>query len=89
MVEKLNAMPGVSCLPCDGTFYSFPNVQQAIDALDGVDDDVAFAEYLLNEAGVALVPGSAFGLPGHVRISYATSMENLEKAMDRIAKALA
>ena len=88
VVDKLNAMPGVSCLPCDGTFYCFPNVQDAIDALDGVDDDVAFAEYLINEAGVALVPGSAFGLPGHARISYATSMENLEKAMERIAKAL-
>jgi aspartate aminotransferase len=54
----------------------------------GCDDDVSFAERLLNEAGVALVPGSAFGLPGYARISYATSMNNLEKAMDRLQAAL-
>ena len=84
VVDRLNAMAGVECLPCDGTFYCFPNVEAAIDALDGVDDDVALAEYLIGEAGVALVPGSAFGLAGHVRISYATSMKNLQKAMDRL-----
>ncbi len=84
VVNRLNAMAGVDCAPCDGTFYCFPNVQEAIDALPDVDDDVALAEYLIGEAGVALVPGSAFGLPGHARISYATSMENLGKAMDRL-----
>ena len=54
----------------------------------GAKDDVAFAEQLINDAGVALVPGSAFGLPGYARISYATSMENLERAMDRLQQAL-
>ncbi|KAB7623651.1 pyridoxal phosphate-dependent aminotransferase [Alkalilimnicola sp. S0819] len=86
VVDRLNDMQGVNCLSADGTFYAFPNVQGAIDALDGVEDDVSLAEYLISEAGVALVPGSAFGLPGHARISYATSMENLEKAMDRLKK---
>ncbi len=88
VVERLNAMPGVRCLPSDGTFYSFPNVSDAVQALDGVEDDVQLAQMLLEKAGVALVPGSAFGAPGHVRISFATSMENLEKALDRIEQTL-
>ncbi len=86
--KALDAIPGLSCLPSDGTFYSFPNAEGAIEALDGIDDDVVLAEYILNEAKVAVVPGSAFGLAGHFRVSYATSMENLEEAVSRIAKLL-
>jgi len=86
--RTLDAIPGLSCLPSDGTFYSFPNAQGAIDAVDGIDDDVVLAEYILNEARVAVVPGSAFGLPGHFRVSYATSMDNLERALQRIADLL-
>jgi aspartate aminotransferase len=88
LVEALNALPGVDCLPCQGTFYCFPNLEEAITGLDGVDDDVALAEYLLNEAEVALVPGSAFGAPGHLRLSYATSLENLHEAVLRIRDVL-
>ncbi|OQX48057.1 MAG: aspartate aminotransferase, partial [Candidatus Sedimenticola endophacoides] len=77
VVERLNAMPGVECLPADGTFYCFPRVQEAIDKIAGVHNDVELAEHLIEHAGVALVPGSAFGLDGHVRLSIATSMENL------------
>lgn len=88
VVERLNGMRGVSAIAADGTFYSFPNVVEAMQNL-GTEDDVAFCEQLLQEAGVAVVPGSAFGLPGHIRISYATSMDNLVKAMDRLEKALA
>ncbi|MDX1594870.1 MAG: pyridoxal phosphate-dependent aminotransferase [Gammaproteobacteria bacterium] len=88
LVEKLQALPGVECLPSDGTFYSFPDFSGVIANLDGVDDDLQLAEYLINEAGVALVPGSAFGTPGHVRISFATSQENLDKAVERIARVL-
>ncbi len=84
VVSRLNAMRGVSCIEGDGTFYAFPDMSQAIANIEGVADDLALAEYLIEKAGVALVPGTAFGLPGHARISYATSMENLEKAMDRI-----
>lgn len=84
VVERLNAIEGFECLPSDGTFYSFPNVAGALDKL-GLSSDTEFSEYLLNEVGVALVPGSAFGLPGHIRLSFATGMENLEKALDRIA----
>ncbi len=85
VVDRLNGMAGIECLPTDGTFYVFPKVQGMIDAINGVNDDLELAEYLIEHAGVALVPGSAFGLGGHVRISIATSRANLEKALDRIA----
>ncbi len=84
VVERLNAIDGVSCLPSDGTFYSFPNIEGALHKL-GIEDDTEFGKRLLEEANVAVVPGAAFGLGGHVRLSFATSMENLEKALDRIA----
>ncbi|MEJ2395237.1 MAG: pyridoxal phosphate-dependent aminotransferase [Candidatus Thiodiazotropha sp.] len=88
VVERLNRMDGIECLPSDGTFYCFPNVEKALSKLSGVKNDLEFSEYLITEAGVALVPGTAFGLSGHVRISIATSMQNLEKALDRIEKVL-
>ena len=89
VVERLNGMQGVECLPTDGTFYVFPSVKGLIDAIDGVSDDLQLAEHLIVNAGVALVPGTAFGTPGHVRLSIATSMENLENALDRIEQAVA
>jgi len=88
VVNELNNISGVECLTTDGTFYVFPNVEKLFTQLDGINNDLDFAEYLIEKAGVALVPGSAFGCPGHVRISIATSMENLESALDRIKKAL-
>jgi aspartate aminotransferase len=88
VVGALNGIPGVKCLPADGTFYCFPHVQPVIDRLKGIHNDVEFAEYLLEAAGVALVPGSAFGAPGYVRISFATSLKILKEAMKRLAKAL-
>ena len=87
LVDALNKLPGVSCLSGDGTFYVFPDFSDAI-AKSPCDDDVAFAEHLLSEAGVALVPGSAFGAPGCMRLSFATSMEMLESAIERLDKAL-
>jgi aspartate aminotransferase len=87
VVDRLNSIEGVHCLPSDGTFYSFPEVKEVIARL-GVADDTALGEYLLNEAGVAVVPGSAFGLSGHIRLSFATSMDNLEQALDRITTAV-
>jgi len=88
VVAALNDIDGVACLPTDGTFYVFPSVHKLIERLDGIDDDLQFAEYLIEKAGVALVPGSAFGCPGHIRISIATSMANLEKALERIRQAV-
>jgi aspartate aminotransferase len=87
VVRELNGMAGVSCLETDGTFYVLPNVQPVIERM-GLADDVALSERLIEQAGVAVVPGSAFGCPGHVRLSIATSMSNLEKAMERLKKGL-
>jgi aspartate aminotransferase len=88
LVKALNELPGVRCAAADGTFYAFPDVSGAIASLEGVDDDVKLAAYLLNEVGLALVPGSAFGAPGYVRLSFATSLEVLKEAMERLQKAL-
>jgi aspartate aminotransferase len=87
LVAGLNKLPGVSCLPGAGTFYAFANIEKAIKQL-GVKDDNAFAEHLLNNGGVAVVPGSGFGAPGHMRLSFACSLETLEEALQRIEKAL-
>lgn len=87
VVEGLNKLPGVSCLPGAGTFYAFANVEQAIQ-LVGAKDDNAFAEYLLNHGGVAVVPGSGFGAPGHMRLSFASSLQTLEEALRRMDKTL-
>ncbi len=88
LVEALNRLPGVECLPGDGTFYAFPSFHAVIEAMPDVDDDVALAEKLIEKANVALVPGSAFGAPGHMRLSFATSLDVLREAVDRIARVL-
>lgn len=88
VVAALNEIPGVECIPADGTFYAFPSFHRVIEGSDRFTDDIALAEYLLTDAGVALVPGSAFGAPGNMRLSFATSMEVLQDAIARIAKAL-
>ncbi len=88
VVKELNTIDGVECMESDGTFYVFPNVDKLIEKLDDIDNDLDFAEYLIEKAGVALVPGSAFGCPGHIRISIATSMENLQNAISRIKQAI-
>jgi len=85
VLHRLNAMPGIRVLPADGTFYSFPNVQRIIEARKW-RDDIEFAHHLLHQAGVALVPGTAFGMPGCVRISFAAAMEQLEEAMNRLQR---
>jgi aspartate aminotransferase len=87
--QTLRAMDGVKCLPSDGTFYSFPSFHAVIERMEGIDDDVQLAQLLLEKAEVALVPGTAFGLPGHLRLSFATDMQSLEKALARIQKAIA
>jgi aspartate aminotransferase len=82
--KRLNAMSGITASASDGTFYSFPDANEALKNMVNIKNDIEFAEYLLEHAGIAVVPGSAFGAPGYMRISYATSMENLELAMDRL-----
>lgn len=86
--NRLNAIEGITCLPSDGTFYSFPDVRGFIDKIDGVNNDMELSEYLIEKAGVALVPGSAFGSPGYIRISFATSLDVLKDALDRIEKVI-
>jgi aspartate aminotransferase len=88
VVERLERMPGIQCLPTHGTFYVFPDVKGLIETLGTVSNDLDLAEFLIERVGVAVVPGSAFGLAGHVRISIATSRENLEQALDRIESIL-
>lgn len=88
VVEKLNEIDGVDCIPADGTFYAFPSFQQIIDNDARFENDIDLAEFLLLEAGVALVPGSAFGAPGNMRLSFATSKDILADAISRIKTAL-
>ncbi len=93
VTEQLNQMNGVRCLLSEGAFYAFADVRQSIAdlfsrQLIGAQDDIAYSEYLLVNAGVAVVPGSAFGCDGYVRLSFATSMENLKQALSRIKNVL-
>ncbi len=85
VVAGLNAIPGISCRPGAGTFYAFANVEGAMRHL-GLNDDNSFAEYLLVEGGVAVVPGSGFGAPGHIRISFACNINMLTDALNRISR---
>lgn len=91
IVDTLNSMTGVHCFNPEGAFYVFPNVS----ALYGtsyrgstITGSASFAEYLLDAADVAVVPGVAFGSDAHIRLSYATSMENIQKGMERIREAI-
>ncbi len=85
LVERLHAIPGIEVIPADGTFYSFPNVQAIIEKR-GYANDLEFSEQLLKQEGIALVPGSAFGAEGCIRLSFATSMAILQDAMDRLTR---
>jgi len=84
----LNAIPGVVCPACEGAFYAFPSFQEFIDNTDSIRDDVELATWLLETVGVSTVPGSAFGAPGHLRISYAAGMDHLREAIGRIKTAV-
>ncbi|KTC86848.1 pyridoxal phosphate-dependent aminotransferase [Legionella brunensis] len=85
IVQRLHDIPGIDVIPADGTFYSFPSVQAIIEKR-GFANDLEFADKLLQEEGLALVPGSAFGSEGCIRLSFATSMEILRDAMDRLER---
>ncbi|MDE3021005.1 MAG: pyridoxal phosphate-dependent aminotransferase [Pseudomonadota bacterium] len=93
VVNALNTIKGVFCLESGGAFYAFPDVHEVINQLYkekrlAEANDIAFSEFLLEKAEVAVVPGSAFGMEGYIRLSFATSMTNLEKALSRISKIL-
>ena len=84
VVDSLNNIKGISCLSPEGAFYVFPNCKKLLNNKTKLKTDKDFVEKLLEKAEVAVVQGSAFGLEGYFRISYATSMDNLKKAMERI-----
>ncbi len=84
LIPALDSLPGVSCRRGDGAFYALPSFAEVIEARSDVSDDVELAERLLDECGIAAVPGTPFGIPGHLRLSFASSMEMLEQAVGRI-----
>ncbi len=86
VVDLLNDINGFECLPADGTFYAFPNVQKVINKIDGINNDVDLSSLILDKVGVALVPGSAFGLEGHLRLSFAADIDTLRDAISRIKR---
>ncbi len=88
VLGRLQNMPGIHCLPAEGTFYIFPDMSNLINESKNIDNDIDLAAFFLDKAEVSTIPGSAFGAPGHIRISFATSMKNLEESMDRISKNL-
>ena len=88
VVTTLNAIKGVHCLPSDGTFYAFPDMSNAISNAGSFENDVAFAEFVLEKIGVAMVPGSAFGAEGHMRLSFATDLGSLKEALSRLQNLL-
>lgn len=88
VVTALQAMPGLTCASPDGAFYAFPGCAAHLAAQGGpFDSDAALCDWLLDTAGVAVVPGRAFGLPGHLRLSFAYSDADLTRALDRLADA--
>ncbi len=89
VVAELNKMDGIDCLLTDGTFYVFPNISKVLANKPELNDDLDFAEALLVDKGVAVVPGTAFGLKNHMRLSIATSEENLQNALIRIKEFIA
>ena len=84
LVESLNAIDGIECPRSGGAFYSFPKVQGLIERI-GLKDDVEFSTYCLEKLSLAVVPGSAFGAPGYVRLSFATSMDNIKLSVEKLA----
>ncbi|MBA3538772.1 MAG: pyridoxal phosphate-dependent aminotransferase [Deltaproteobacteria bacterium] len=93
MVKLLRAIPNVTCREPKGAFYAFPDVSHYVGKTSPegsiLDDDVQLCDWLVEVGKVAIVPGSGFGAPGHVRLSYATSMANIQDGVGRLAKALA
>ena len=90
MVERLNAIPGISCRMPGGAFYAFPNIGGVLGRTGPngpITSPQELANYLLKEAHVAVVPGEPFGSRQHVRLSYATGMDTITKGLDRIAAA--
>ena len=93
MLAALRAMPGVTCVEPQGAFYAFPDLSAFLGKRSPqgrpIEDDLAMCQYLIEEAKIAVVPGSAFFAPGYIRLSYATAQSSIEKGLARMAVALA
>ena len=88
VIEELNKIDGVTCKATDGTFYVFPSFAEYINKNKNISNDDELAMHLLNQGKVAVVPGSAFGMKGHLRLSIALDLDSIKKAMDRIKNLL-
>ena len=88
LIKTLEKIDGMRVLKSEGTFYSFPDMNNIISKLESISNDIELAQFFLDKAEVAMVPGSAFGVPGCMRISFATSMENIKEGVKRIKNAL-
>lgn len=88
LVPELQKIEGIKCFPSDGTFYTFPSVEGIIQKSTKIHNDIELAEYLLNEAELAVIPGSAFGAPGYLRFCYTITMDRLKEAVKRLHNAL-
>ena len=84
IIKALKEIDGIEILESEGTFYTFPDMNNIINKLQNISNDIELAEFFIEEAGVAMVPGSAFGVPGCMRISFATNMENIKEGIRRI-----
>ena len=86
MVRKLETIDGLEICPPDGGFYVLPNFSKIIERMDNLNNDLELAEYLLNEFYIATVPGTAFGVPNHLRFSFSVDLEDVERATDKLVE---
>lgn len=88
LIGELQTMPGIKCIPSDGTFYTFPSIEGLYNKDEGITNDLELSEFLLAKAEIAVIPGSAFGASGHIRLCYTTGMDELVEAVRRLRKIL-
>lgn len=88
IIKELTKMPGINVFPSDGTFYTFPQIQELYSNNETIKTDIDFSEFLLEQAGIAVVPGTAFGAPGHIRMSFATGLKELKDAIKKLKQAI-
>jgi len=89
VADGLAKIDAIDCHPAQGSFYCLPNFERVIASLDGVEDDQQLGDWLLEERGIAMVPGSAFNAPGHMRLSFAADSNTLDEGLERLQQAFA
>lgn len=88
LVKELNNIKGIKCLKSNSTFYIFPNIKKLLNNLDGINNDIQFCNYIIQKTGVSLMPGSFFGAPGYIRISFVKNINILKEGINRIKNIL-